>query len=270
MKYFRIICMTAISLCYSFSLAAQEPLPTISVSGSADILVVPDYVVLFASIESRDKDLSVAVTDNDKRIEQVVKFLGESGVEAKHIRTERMTITPIYPEARVPKYAQMAVQSDVPAPAVAVEDEFEKIKPIGYTTSRQFEITVNDISKFESLYRTLIERGINNVSGVQFKSTELRKHRDEARLQSIRAAREKATAMAQELGVTLSGVKSISESGSDGGSWRAQSNFASNAYAEAPSDESMSGGGIKISATVDVVFYLDNKGFVKPKNASEK
>lgn len=265
MKFFHLVSLTVISICGSLSLAAQEPLPTISVNGSADILVVPDYVVLFASIESRDKDLSAAVTDNDKRIEQVVKFLGESGVEAKHIRTERMTINAIYPDSRVPKYTQMPAQSNIEAPVVV--DEFEKIKPIGYSTSRQFEITVNDISKFESLYRTLIERGINNVSGVQFKSTELRKHKDEARLQSVRAAREKATAMAAELGVTLTGVKSISESG---GGWQPQSNFGSNAYVEAPSDDSLSGGGIKISASVSVEFYLENTGFAPLKNAAEK
>ena len=268
MKFFHLVILTTVSISCSLSLAAQETLPTISVNGSADILVVPDYVVLLASIESRNKDLSAAVTDNDKRIEQVVKFLGESGVEAKHIRTERMTINAIYPDTRAPKYTQMPVQSNIPAPAPVVVDEFEKIQPIGYSTSRQFEITVNDISKFESLYRTLIERGINNVSGVQFKSTELRKHKDEARLQSVRAAREKATAMAAELGVTLSGVKSISESGSGG--WQPQSNFASNAYVEAPSNESLSGGGIKISASVDVDFYLNNTGFAPLKNEAEK
>jgi uncharacterized protein YggE len=49
------------------------------------------------------------------------------------------------------------------------------------------------------------------VLGIQFRTTELRKHRDEARGLAIQAAREKAVAMAGELGQAVGPPKTIYE-----------------------------------------------------------
>ncbi len=52
----------------------QEPLPTISVSGSAEVRVVPDEVMITASVHSRAKTLAEASKDNGKKIEQASLF----------------------------------------------------------------------------------------------------------------------------------------------------------------------------------------------------
>ena len=49
------------------SLFADDPEPpTISVSGAAEVRVIPDHAVLRFSIDSRAVELAVAVADNDE------------------------------------------------------------------------------------------------------------------------------------------------------------------------------------------------------------
>jgi len=63
----------------------------------------------------------------------------------------------------------------------------------------------------------LITNGVNNVQGIDFRTTELRKYRDQARALAIRAAREKAEAMVGDLGVKVG--KPISITVNDAGGW---------------------------------------------------
>ncbi len=229
--------------------AADEPLPTISVSGTAKVLVAPDQAILQASVVSRFATLEDAVMDNHQAIERVLTFLRDSGVESKHIRTARIAIAPIW-LTRDGRYATIANS------AGADESALRNIQPIGYTASRQFQITIVDLEKFETLYEGLLKNGVNDVSSLEFISTELRQHRDEARLQAVRAAREKAVAMAEELGASVVGVKSIVEAGPTSSS-RAQ-NVLTNAFVETEGGQSLAAGQMEISATVNVVFYLEN------------
>ena len=188
-----------------FATADEPPMPTVTVTGTATVNVVPDEAVLTVSLESRDKNLDSAVTDNGTKMKAVIEFLKQSGVEDKFIRTQVINIRPIYPDrSKGWKPAQQAVQQVLPMPNTKPNDEeFSQIKPIGYSVSRQLAITIRKLDSFESVYRGLISRGVNVVSGIKFQTTELRKHKDDARLKAIRAAREKATALASELGAKL-------------------------------------------------------------------
>lgn len=223
------------------------PRPTIAVSGSAEVRVVPDHAILTFSISSRAKELAASVADNDTRVSSVLQFLGESKIEEKFIRTELLRIKPIFDD-RSKQGWSAPVQTNVALPAPAEPS----IDPIGYTAVRQLSITVNELESFETIYRGLVERGVNEVGGLTFHSSELRKHRDEARLQAVRAAREKATAMAAELGCTLAAVESIRES-----SGHRYQSALQNSISYAPTGSgSVAMGMIDIEATVDVVFVL--------------
>ena len=240
----------------SFSLVqAEEKPPTITVSGSAQIQVVPDKAVLTFSIESREENLDASVKDNDTKVKAVVDFLKASGVEARYIRTEVITINPIY-ESRnnwqSKSVAQQSINAPGFAPNVANTNKSPKLKPVGYMAKRQIALTIKNLQRFEVIYRGLIERGVNDVGGIQFQSSELRKHKDEARLKAIQAAREKAAALAGALGAKLFKVQTITEGS---GSWRP---MFQNSISMAPSEssEGVEAGMIQISATVNVVFVL--------------
>ena len=198
---------------------ADDPVnpPTISVTGEAKIKVKPDQAVFSFSIQGRQKTLDESVAANDQAIAKVMQFLRTSGVEDKDVSTEVVRIKPIY---RSPPYGKLAPQPfpqsnfgnqpnlnpNLPG---KVEDQ---LNPIGYEARRGISVTVNDLAKLEKIYTGLLKNGVNEVGGISFQTTELRKFRDEARLKAVKAAREKAEAMAGELGAKLAGVQQIAES----------------------------------------------------------
>lgn len=254
----RLLLASAVILAGATSGICDEP--TITVTGNAEILINPDQVVITASVESRAPTVSAATKDNDTKVHAIVDFLKKSGVDDKHLRTEYISIEPIMRTARgySKSYSQQAN-----AQAANNDDLFggtaeESERPVGYLASRQFAITVADLKTFESIYKGLIEQGINRVRGIEYRTSELRKHRDKARLDAVRAAREKAEAMAGELGVKVAAVKTIRETTNDYYD-RMSQNRSSNFIGESPSSETaFAAGNISIFASVEVVFILGN------------
>jgi len=257
-----ILCFTAILLASINATFADEKadLPTITVSGSATEHVVPDKVLLTASVQTRNKSLDEAVSENEAKIKTVVEFLKSSGVQDKHIRTEVINIKPIYPD-RDQKYGfkqqmQSALVPNAPARNAAPaneEDPFAKLKPIGYEVRRQFGITITDLDSFEKIYRGLIKAGINDIGGINFESSDLRKHKDAARLAAITAAKEKARALSEAMGAKLAFVHKITEQNYT----PARSNFYNSIRAaDESAASSMAAGMMQIKASVQVVFIL--------------
>jgi len=235
----------------------EPPMPTITVTGTAEVRVVPDEAVFTFSIESREEELDETVKDNDEKIKAVTKFLSDAKVEPKHIRTDIITIRPIFEQTARPGWKGQ-VQLQANAPDIAIENPDKKktkIKPIGYSARRQLSVTIKDLQSFETIYRGLIKQGVNDVGGIQFRTTELRKHRDDARLKAIKAAKEKAAAMAKELGATLAAVQTITEHNRTPFSGYAQNMIVSAEQFDGGSS-SIAAGEIEVTASVQVVFKL--------------
>jgi len=104
---------------------------------------------------------------------------------------------------------------------------------------------------------------------VDFRTTELRKHRDEARALAIKAAQEKAAALAGELGQTIGQPITISENQSSWWSWygswwgyrwggSATQNVVQNAGGSGATlgDSALAPGQIAVNASVTVEFEL--------------
>jgi hypothetical protein len=242
--------------------------PTITVTGDAEIRVVPDQVVISAGVESRAATVSAAAKDNDGKVHDIVEFLKKSGIEDNHVHTEYITIEPVMREPR--GYSSKAANQQAPAQAAPNDDLFGSSdeqssgRPIGYLASRQFAITIVDLKKFETVYKGLIELGVNRVRGLEFQTSELRKHRDQARLDAVKAAREKAQAMSGELGATLASVKTIHENVGGGCGGQMSQNRVSDLFGGPAADAStFAAGQIGITASVEVVFVLGDTNLKK-------
>jgi len=117
------------------------------------------------------------------------------------------------------------------------------------------------LSKYENLITKLLESGVNRVDSVEFLVAEPRKYKDDARAKAIKAAREKATAMAAELGQTIGKPWDISEDTFNG--VFAQTNSfvqaSSSSYDRGlPAAEStVAPGQVSIRASVRVSFQLE-------------
>lgn len=259
-----IACLLS-SVFVSQNVLADDQLQTISVTGTAEIQVKPNQAVLTFTIETRKKTLAETTAANDKSIAQVVKFLNSAGVKDSEVRTDMVRIDPIYQQQKN-RYKTQIMQSSLPAPNTsnvalpADKDEF-KLEPVGYTAQRGISVEVNDLSDLESIYKGLLANGVNKVQGVTFRTTDLRRHRDQARLNAIKAAREKANALAEALDAQLAGVQTINES-----SMRPSPNYMlQNSFSVSGAGSSNGGsfakGMIKVNASISVVFRLKDTDF---------
>jgi uncharacterized protein YggE len=135
-----------------------------------------------------------------------------------------------------------------------------------YRVRKGITVTVKDTDILEKVLKGAIEAGANGIDGVQFRSTDLRKHKDQARLMAVQAAREKAVDMAGALGQKIGRPRTISEQPSNyngwGGWWGYYGNVtAQNAVQNAGPAQDATGevtalGQIRINAKVMVAFEL--------------
>jgi uncharacterized protein YggE len=211
---------------------AQNPRESrlISVSGEAEVKVAPDQVDFNLAVETRNKDLRIAKNQNDGAVKNVLAFTTSYGIEPKNIQTDYLSIEP--------RYTNDGKDLDF------------------YIVHKRIAIILRDISKFEGLLTGAIEAGVTHINQVQFRTTELRKYRDQARAMAIRAAQEKAIALAKELGQTVGKAHSISEDSYGWMSGYAQ-NVSQNVGGASPgSDSSIALGQIRVSSRVTVSFEL--------------
>jgi uncharacterized protein YggE len=225
--------------------SAEEPVGTISVTGDATVNVVPDEIIITLGVETRDRALDTAKDQNDKRVKRVIALARSYGVEAKHIQTDFINISPEFDY-----------------------NSYDLDRIVGYRVGKTIVITLRDIDAFDDLLTDVLELGANYVHGVEFRTTELRKYRDQARALAITAAEEKATALASELGQSIGSPTHINENHSGWwssyGSWwgyRWGGMMSQNVVQNAPQEGITTSGGIapgqiKVNASVSVTFDL--------------
>lgn len=225
---------------------ADLPEPrVVTATGDAEVRVPPDEVVITLGVQTEDQKLDVAKSQNDGLVRQVLQRLQGFGIAADHIQTEYIGISPLYD---YPSYA------------------LPRLK--GYTVQKTIVVTLRDLAKFEDLLSGVLEAGANYVHNVEFRTTELRKYRDQARALAIQAAREKATALAGELEQGLGEPVTITEEQSLWHSWygygwggRWNEAMAQNVVVETGSSSLAAGatvapGQITVNARVSVTFAL--------------
>jgi len=262
-----LLCMLASPLHAMDEQPTKEQRSTISVSGSAQVNVAPDQMVISGSIESREKTLPDASAANAKIVKSMRAAMKAMEISPNDISTERITISAIKdsPNRRSSKAKQQIVQTRAPLQAnnpfgeEDANDRNQLKKPVGFSVVRHFVITISDLNSYEKIYTALVESGVTEVDNVLLKTTELRKHRDLARLAAVKAAREKATAMAGVLNANLAGVKSIQETGNS------FHNPFQNITVAFGRDEIAPAGTMKVSAAVDIEFYLGDADFTTGK-----
>jgi uncharacterized protein len=236
--------------------ASQSKTRVLSITGSADVMVIPDEAIFNLAVETTNMKIMDAKAENDISIKKIRAITKELKIEDEDVKTDYISVTPKY------TYTSNG------------ENIFN-----GYIIHRGLIITLKDLTKFDELFTRILDAGANYVQNVQFTTTHLREHKDEARALAIKAAKEKAVALAKELGQTIGKANMIQEMQEDtyyyspwssGGYMGANSvsnvNAASNSIANASGVSSQntdidgnafSPGQIKVSARISVTFDLN-------------
>jgi uncharacterized protein YggE len=182
--------------------AAEDVQRRISVVGAADVRVQPDYVVISMGVETKSPALSEAKRANDACIKRVLSFLKQSRVAPADTKTDFLAIVPVF------RLAESTVADH-------------------YLVQRSIIVTVRQLQKFEAILNGSIARGITNVHGIDFRTSQLKLHRETARELAILAAGEKAEKLAGGLGGSVGLPLTIDDT-----SWGGVSSWSSNYWGQ--------------------------------------
>jgi len=106
MKWLLLICCASL-LFVAIPASSQNcctQVRLITVTGTAEINVAPDEVILNLGVVSRDKDLATAKAQHDTRVKKIIVDARNAGVAAKDIQTNALRMTADYSEEKVPRF----------------------------------------------------------------------------------------------------------------------------------------------------------------------
>jgi uncharacterized protein YggE len=235
MKFLKI----AVPFCLLAGLAAaQDRLPpkAVRVVGTAEVKVVPDRAVIEIGVEKQDPNASVAKHAEDAAARRILSALRGNGIDDKDIQTTFLSLQP-------QSYTRKGVR-------------------ISYFVAAQtMTITVRDLAKLDTLLESLIRAGGNRIDSIGYETSDLRKYRDQARDMAVKAALEKAGALAKALGQDIGRAQSIEDVMESGyqSTRQIQNALLANVRSENVSMEapSIAVGQKSISASVMVSFELN-------------
>ena len=216
-----------------------EDRPKITVTGEAVVNVKPDRIVLSFGIETSDQTIAAARQKNADAFKKAVAAIKDCGIPEKDVQTDHLSIEPRY------------------------KDNYRAGGFLGYFVSNTVAVISNSPEKVEELVTGLLQAGVNHIHGIDFQTTEFKKHREQAREMALKAAREKAEKMASVLGQFIGSPIQISETHLGFGGYNSRrggamsQNSVQNIDA-GPSDttDTIALGKISIRAAVGVTFEL--------------
>src|SRR5258708_5395324 len=167
---------------------AQDRLPprVVRVVGTSEVKVAPDLGGISIGVEKENASAGLAKRAADDFARRILAGLRANGIAEKDIQTTFLSLQPQF--------------------------NYRKGMRISYfAASQTLTITLRDLSRLDAVVESLIKTGANQVDSIQYQTSDLRKYRDQARDLAVKAAREKAQALAHALGQEVGKAYSIEE-----------------------------------------------------------
>ena len=216
--------------------------PLITVSGQAEVRVPPDEIVFTLTVESVDKEMLIAKNKTDASIREILAIARRNGVKDEDVQTSYISVEPKYNVDDLDFEARRGVKREF----------------VGYQVSKTVVVRLREIPRFDALLSDVLKAGVTRVRNVEFRDSQVRRHRDQARAMAIKAAQEKAKLLAGEIGQTIGPAYSIIESSGDFTPRTMTQNVSSvgGMLADREPDSAIAPGLISITAQVTVSFRL--------------
>lgn len=171
---------------------------TITVSDKGEIYVKPDLALTTFSVTNEAKTVAGAMSENTEKMNAVIDFIKDQGVEDKDLKTTSFNIYPRYEwyeEIRIPPYPQ------------------GKRVLVGYEVRQSLEVKIRDMGKIGDIIEGATVAGADQVGDLQFTVDNIDEFKKQAREQAIEKTKTKAKELASQLGVKLVRITNFSESG---------------------------------------------------------
>lgn len=205
---------------------------TLHVTGTGSVTIVPDIAYINVGVHNEDPDISKAINANNDTVQSVKDALMKSGIAEVDIQTTNFSV-----------YAN---QTYSPTGEASTRT---------YAVDNTLSVKVRELTKLGELLGDATNAGANNIYGITFDVADRTKALEDARKLALDNARQQATNMAGDMGVTLGDVQSAVVNlnnynpypyGMGGGG----------AEAPAASQVPISAGQLVITVTVDMSFKI--------------
>lgn len=160
---------------------------TVEVIGQGEVSVVPNEVVMNLGVESTNMSLEQAKRENDSRVQQLIKSLRDAGVAERDIQTANINIEPQY------------------------DYRADGRQFLGFMVRRNVTAKIKDVSKLEDVTSRVVSAGITSIFNYEYRTSDEKKLELDARAKAVASAKEKAEALAKELGLKIIKAYSVVE-----------------------------------------------------------
>ena len=162
----------------------------LDVAATGEVTRVPDIAVISTGVVTRAATATAAIQQNATRMARVRAALKRAGIEDKDIQTSSINLNPDY--------------------------HYEQNKPprlTGYQASNQVSVRFRDLGKTGEILDVLVAEGANQINGPSLTIDKPEQALDEARMKAIANGRARADLYARALGMRVTRLLSVSESG---------------------------------------------------------
>lgn len=189
---------------------------TITVTGEGEVTAIPDVGEFSFAVVKEAKNVEEAQEALSGTMNGIIDALKNAGISEKDIKTINYNIVPKY-EYRRRDILPITTGSDGVSGAAPAEMYYppgpgEQVL-VGYEVSHWILVKVRDVHDTGALLQTVGSMGGTNVSGINFTVDSEEAYLNDARKKAIDDAKEKASVLANDLGVRLVRVVSFSEYG---------------------------------------------------------
>lgn len=210
---------------------------SVTVSGEGVIEAIPDKATVRFGIVTRHEDPEEARKQNASTSKEAMNAVRELGVDERKLRLAALRLQPVReynPETRRP------------------EDK-------GFEAVRELIVEIEDLDVLPTLIAQVVQKGANRLNGLTYGVKNEDGYRDQALIEAVSRARQKAELMASTLGAELGHVIKIAEQSFSMPMPMVRmddSNFMMAKAEAAPEPEAYAAGEMEVKAVVQVVFLL--------------
>jgi uncharacterized protein YggE len=161
----------------------------IFVTGEGEVTVKPDVAYITLGVETQLRTAQDAQRENARLIGQMITKLTSLGIAREKIETSNYNLWPVR------NFVKSSGTEQV----------------VGYRVTNQVLITVTELDKLGSVVDAAVSAGANNVQGISFSVRDAARAKAEAMKAAAKDARVKAEALAESMGLSLSGIISMTD-----------------------------------------------------------
>ncbi len=207
-----IIIATILMIIMSFThkqrnnLSNGQPIPSITVSGTGEVFVVPDIAHFSGTISVDAKTMADAGKLATVQENKLIASLTEAGIAKNDIKTVSYNAYPKYENRSVAMPEISCYGGNCPVPVV-------NSVITGYTVTETISIKVRNLEKAGDIAKLLSDSNINSVNGPDFAIDKPEDAQNKTRGKAINNAKSEAQILARQLGIKLGKIVDFQVSG---------------------------------------------------------